>query len=66
MAFKYHIRTIIMKEKKEVKSFQVRLPRETWEFLKKNSVDTDKSMMGIILGCVEKYKKRCEKKLTEK
>ena len=48
----------------EIKSFQMRLPRDLWLFLKKVSAENDTSMMDIFITCLEKYKKSYEKKLT--
>ena len=56
-----------MKEKQtDYKSFQVKLPRETWLFLKYTALEQDKSMMAIIVQCLEKYKKKLASKLTAK
>lgn len=53
-----------MVNKETTKAFQVRLPIETWRFLKKIAVDQDRSMASIIEGFVERYKKKIENKLT--
>lgn len=50
---------------KEIKMFQMRMPKDMWVFLKKSAIDQEVSMMDIILRCVEKYKKRMENKLTD-
>lgn len=49
---------------KDVKSFNVRLPRDIWAFLKKESCEKETSMTNIIADCLDKYKQKCEKKLT--
>jgi predicted DNA-binding protein len=54
-----------MAKQKDVKSFNVRLPRETWIFLKKVSAEQERSMAEVVAACVEKYKKRLENKLTD-
>lgn len=51
--------------KEEIKTFNMRIPRDIWLFLKKTSADQDISMTEIIVRCVDKYKKRLESKLTE-
>ena len=53
-----------MINKNKTKAFQVRLPIDTWKFLKKIAVDQERSMASIIEACVEKYKKKLENKLT--
>lgn len=53
-----------MSNKQEIKSFNMRVPRDTWLFLKKVSAEQGISMTEIIIRCVEKYKKRLENKLT--
>ena len=45
----------------DMKAFQVRLPREIWVFLKKKAAEGDISMANIIIDCLTKYKKKCEK-----
>jgi predicted HicB family RNase H-like nuclease len=47
-----------------IKTFNIRIPRELWVFLKKSSVDQDRSMNEIIVSCIEKLKKKKENKLT--
>jgi hypothetical protein len=54
-----------MQTTQTTKAFQMRMPKDIWLFLKKTAADQERSMMDIILTCVEKYKKRCEKKLTD-
>lgn len=54
-----------MDKKKDIKSFNVRLPKETWRFLKKVSLEQERSMTDVISACVEKYKRRIENKLTD-
>lgn len=46
----------------ELKPFQVRLPRESWLFLRRKSIDIDASMNDIIIQLVRKYKEKCENK----
>lgn len=47
---------------KEIKTFNVRLRKDLWMFLKKEAANRETSMTGIIQTCVIKFKKRCEKK----
>jgi hypothetical protein len=49
----------------DIKTFNVRMPKETWRFLKKLAIEQERSMTDIIVCCVNKYKKRLENKLTE-
>lgn len=46
------------------KIFNVRLDRDLWSFLKKKGVDRELSLNEMIIDLIEKYKKKCEKKLT--
>ena len=57
-----------MKEKKDndIRYFQVRLPKESWVFLKNKSAELEVSMASIIIDCIEKYKKKIENKLIKK
>jgi ATP-dependent protease Clp ATPase subunit len=48
-----------------IKAFNIRLPKEIWAFLKKQSIDQEKAMNVIVVDCLEKYKKKFEKKLTQ-
>ncbi len=49
----------------DIKAFQIRIPRNSWVFLRKKSIYLDKSMNEIIAELILKYKKECKKKLTE-
>jgi len=49
----------------EIKSFQIRLPKELWIFLKQRSVAEQRAMNQIIIDSVTNLKKTCEKRLTE-
>lgn len=53
------------KTSKDIKMFQIRMPRDMWVFLKKTAIDQEVSMVEIIVRCVGKYKKRMENRLTE-
>lgn len=50
---------------KDIKMFQMRMPKDMWVFLKKTAIDQEISMMDIIVRCVDKYKKKFENKLTD-
>lgn len=49
----------------DIKAFNIRIPKDMWVFLKKKSIDQEKAMNAIVIDCLEKYKKKCEKKLTQ-
>ena len=53
-------------ESVELKTFNLRMPKETWVFLKNYSTSKEISMSEIVLNQVDKYKKRIESKLTYK
>lgn len=53
------------KEKSDIKTFNIRLPKKTWLFLKKTAAAQEVSMTDIILRCVNKYQKKLESKLTD-
>lgn len=48
-----------------LKTFNMRIPRDIWVFLKKTAIDQDESMTDIIVRCVEKYKRKIDNKLTK-
>jgi hypothetical protein len=52
------------KDIKDYKAFNVRIPFDDWLFLKDTSARQQISMNEIIVMCVEKYKKKLERKLT--
>lgn len=51
-----------MKEDKHVKSFSVRLPKDLWSFLRRNSIEMELSMNQIIVVCMNNYKEKHENK----
>lgn len=53
------------KEQVDVKHFNMRMPRDLWLFLKHSAASQGTSMTDIIVDCLDKYKKKIEKKLTE-
>lgn len=48
----------------QLKAFQIRIPKETWIFLKKAAAEQERTMCDIVAECLEKYKRKFEKKLT--
>jgi predicted HicB family RNase H-like nuclease len=50
----------------DIKKFNVRIPKQVWEFLKIRSMKQERSMNSIITDCLTNYKNRCENKLTSK
>ncbi len=53
------------KDTSDIKTFNMRMPKEMWLFLKKTAASQEVSMTDIILRCVDKYKKKLENKLTD-
>lgn len=52
----------MIKDTKDLKTFNVRMPKDTWLFLKKTAASQETSMSEIIIRCVEKYRKKLEEK----
>ena len=50
----------------DIKTFNMRMPKNIWLFLKKAAADQEISMTEIIIRCVDKYKKKFEDRLTHK
>lgn len=44
------------------KTFNIRVPKEIWSFLKKMAFEHETSMVSIIVKSVEEYKKKLETK----
>jgi predicted HicB family RNase H-like nuclease len=53
------------KMNQQIKTFNIRIPKDTWLFLKKAAIAQETSMNEIIIRCVEKYRKKIEKGLTD-
>jgi hypothetical protein len=51
--------------KKKMKIICVRLPKETWLFLKKASMNQEVSMNKVLLDCVELMKNKKEKTVDD-
>lgn len=49
-----------MSETKTIKTFNVRIPKELWLFLRKHSIDLEISMNQIIVNCMMSYKNKNE------
>ncbi len=52
------------KDTTDFKTFNMRMPKETWLFLKKQAAAHEVSMAEIILRCVDKYKRKFDSSLT--
>jgi hypothetical protein len=48
------------------KAFSIRLPKETWKFLKIYCLDREETMNHVINRCIDKFKKKVENRLTDK
>lgn len=53
------------KKREEIKTFNMRMPKDIWMFLKKTAAEQEESMTTIIVRCVKKYKKKFDDKLTK-
>lgn len=49
----------------EFKMFNLKMPRNTWLFLKLRSIEHDTTMTDIVMGLLERYVKRMEKNEAE-
>ena len=49
----------------DIKSLQIRIPKELWAFAKKKGIDREISFNMLIVDLLRKYKEKCEKKLTK-
>ena len=47
----------------QLKTLNMRFPRELWAFGKKKAIDRDSSFNQLIVDHLTKYKRKCEKKL---
>lgn len=47
-----------------IKTFNIRIPKELWAFIKKKSIEKEKTMNSMIIELIENFKKKCEKNLT--
>lgn len=51
----------MVKDEEDIKVYNMRMPRDTWLFLKKTSAEQGIPMSEIILRCIERYRKKLEK-----
>lgn len=49
----------------DIKKFQIRISRDLWIFLRRQSIEQENSMNRIVETCLTKYKKSLEKRLTD-
>lgn len=49
----------------QMKALTLRINKETWAFLKKKAIDREMSLQELINDCLEKYKNKCQNKLTD-
>jgi predicted HicB family RNase H-like nuclease len=49
----------------EIKTLNIRLPKDLWAFVRKRAFDREMSINEFILRNLEKYKKHYEKHLTD-
>jgi len=49
------------KQQPELKAFNLRVPKETWLFLKRISAEQEISMTQFVVRCIEDYRKKLEK-----
>jgi len=54
----------MIKKHTAIKTFNMRMPRDLWIFLKKTAAEQEVSMTDIIIRCVDKYKKKIDNHLT--
>lgn len=52
------------KSTEEMKTFNMRMPKDMWFFLKQHALMREESMTDILLRCIEKYRKRIESKVN--
>ncbi len=53
-------------DKKEIKTFNVGLPWDTWLFLKNYAASREESMKDVVIKCIDKIKRREETKMESK
>ncbi len=51
-------------ENKKITSLHIRMPYDIWDFVYKIAYEQKISKNDVVLYCIEKYRKRFEKKLT--
>jgi hypothetical protein len=50
---------------KEYKCFNVRLPMDTWRYLKKASMEQFLPMSEIVVNCIRKFERKRKEHLTK-
>jgi predicted HicB family RNase H-like nuclease len=45
----------------DLKAYSIRMPKDLWKFLKKESMEQEVSMNSIILECIIRYKNKLKK-----
>lgn len=56
---------MILTKKDEPKTFNTRMPKDLWLFMRRLSIDTGVSMNSMIVDAVAVFKKKAEKKLEK-
>lgn len=49
---------------KDIKTFNIRIPKEDWQFIKHKAIERDLSMNELIISLIQIHKKKCEKKVA--
>jgi hypothetical protein len=49
----------------DYKAFHLRMPRETWMYVKKSAMLAECSMTDVVVACLEKQRKKVLKNLTD-
>ncbi len=52
----------MIKKDNDIKTFNLRIPRKLWVFLRNVSTNNDTSLNAIITKLIENYEKKLEKK----
>lgn len=47
------------------KAMNIRIPKELWSFGKKKAIDREMSFNQLVIELLEKYKKKCDKKVDD-
>lgn len=55
-----------MAKKDNEKSIITRVDKSLWYFLRQHAVDKEISLNKLVIICLEKYKKSCEKRVDSK
>ena len=52
----------MMKNETVLKTFNLRVPKEMWIFLKRCAAEEETSMTNIIIRCIDSYKRKIDKR----